>query len=106
MKTITINNIVRNVEEVKFADIQQGDTIIHTYDDARNFGPVDLWMGVAEKGNSEPRIEWYGSERIHATQNDDGSFTIQAVRDNDDYGFLVVATWHETEPNHALYRVV
>ena len=106
MTSIVIDNVTHNVEPVAFADIAKGDTIIHLYDNTREFGPVDLWIGTAEKGNSAPRLEWYGPVRRHATQNEDGTFTVQAVRDNDDYGFLIVASWHETEENHSLYRVV
>lgn len=106
MTTITVDNTDFEVELVKFADIQAGDKVIHTYDDTSNYSPVDLWMGVAEHGNTSPRQEWYGPERIHATQNQDGTFTTQAVRNDDDYGFLIVATWHETETGHCLYRVI
>lgn len=102
---ITIDGIAYPVAPVLYKDVRAGDTIIHIWDDSKHYGPVELWIGEATHGEHE----WYGPVRSHALRNEDGTFTIQAVRtpvSEDDYGYVIVSQWHETETGHSLYRVI
>jgi hypothetical protein len=100
-----------NVTRVNFADIQQGDTILHFVEDHN--GNDFIWVGIAEtKGNFSE--EWYGNGRRSTKRNaeryDEITTTMfdapfEAFTADTRPDVLIAAQWHETEAGHALYRV-
>lgn len=95
-----MRHILANATPVKFEDIQEGDVVIHF---VKNYNSDDhVWVGIVKTHTT--RDEWYGDERFYSFQRGGIGNWVTFQRNYDkDFGVLISAKWHATEPGHSIY---